>query len=92
MPGGDAGDEHLLPVLQQLGGDLHDLFRRLAGAKDDFGEILPERAVRVHPREAEVGHRRGLKCAQDFFARNCSGAESLQQADGFNSCHPVTMP
>jgi len=85
--GGDAGDEHLLAVVQKFGGDFNDLLRRLARAKYDFGEIFPQRAVRVHLREAEIGGRRGLEGAQDFFAWDFSGAEKFEQLGGLGCCH-----
>ncbi len=80
--GGDAGDEHWLSMLQQFGGDLDDLFRRLARAENHFGKIFAERAVRVHLRETEVGHGRGLKCAAEpfragFFRRGIAPAVAL---------------
>ena len=90
--GGDARDEHALPVFQKLGGDFDDLLRRLARAENDFGKIFAQRAVRVHLRKAEVGHRRGLEGAQDLVAAHAAGAELFQQAGGFGSCHALTMP
>ena len=66
--GVDAGDEHPLFALQKFGGDFDDLLRRLARAENDFGKTLAQRAVRVHLRKAEVGHRRGLEGAQDLVA------------------------
>ena len=88
----DARDEHRLSVFQKFRRDFDNLFRRLAGAENDFGEIFAERAVRVHLGKAEVSHRRGLEGAQDFFARNFSGAKLVQQLRGFNSCHRWKMP
>jgi len=90
--GGDAGDEHRLAVLQKFRRDFDNLLRRLARTEDHFGEILAERAVRVHLREAEVGHRRGLKRVQHLLHRNFSGAKLLQQLRGFGRCHRGTMP
>ena len=69
MAVGDARDEHALFGRQNFGGDFDHLFRRFARAENDFGKTFAQRAVRVHLRETEVGHRRGLKCAQDFVAR-----------------------
>ena len=92
MFGSDAGDEHRLAMIQKFGRDFDDLFRRLAGAKNHFGKIFPQRAVRVHLRETEVGHRRGLEGAENLCARDFPGAKLVQQAGGFGSCHRVTMP
>ena len=90
--GGDPGDEHRLAERKKFGGDFDDLIRRLAGAKNDFGEVFPERAVRVHLCKAEVGHRRGLKGLQNFFPRDFSRAKLFQQLSRLASCHGVTMP
>ena len=89
---GDARDENARIGRQNFRGYFDDLFRRFAAAENDFGKTLAERTVHVHLRETEVGDRRGLKCAQDFFARNYSGAELFQQADGFSNGHAMTMP
>ena len=51
------------------------------------GKPLRKRAVRVHLRKAEVGHGRGLKRPQDFFARDFSGAKLLQQFACFGGSH-----
>ena len=74
MFGSDSRDQHWLSAIEQLGGDFDHLFRRFAGAKNDFGEIFAQRAVRVHLRKTEIGHRRGLKRVQHlsragFFPR-----------------------
>ena len=90
--GGDAGDEHRLAVLQKFGGDFDDLFRRLARAKDHFGEILAQRAVRVHLREAEVGHGRGLKCAARPFRAGFFRREIAPAVARLRWCHRWTMP
>ena len=89
---GDARDENARIGRQNFRGYFDNLLRRFAAAENDFGKTLAERAVRVHLRETEVGDGRGLKCAQDFFARNCSSAELFQQADGFSNGHAMTMP
>ena len=85
--GGDARDENLLSVFEQFGRDLDDLFRRLAGTKNDFGKIFSQRAMRVHLRETEVGDRSGLEGAQDFFLRDFSGAKLFEQLGGLGRCH-----
>jgi hypothetical protein len=90
--GRDARCQNPLAVFPELGRNLHDLFRRLAGAKDDFGKISPQRAVRVHLGKAEVGHRRGLECAQNMVAGNYSGVELFQQLVGFGGCHSAAFP
>src|ERR1035441_1376110 len=89
---GEPRDENARIGRQNFRGYFDDLFRRFAAAENDFGKTLAERTVHVHLRETEVGDRRGLKCAQDFFARNCSGAELFKQADGFSNGHAMTMP
>jgi hypothetical protein len=48
--------------------------------------------VRVHPREAEVGDRRGLKCAQHSIPADFAGAELVEQMAGLVGCHSRTMP
>ena len=90
--GGDAGDEHLLAVLQKFRRDFDDLFGSLARAENHFGEILAELAVGVDLGEAEIGDGRGLEGAQDFVARNFSGAKLLQQLNGSGGCHGCRMP
>ena len=89
---GDPGDQHRLFLLQKFGRDFDHLFRRLAGAKNDFGEIFAERAVHVHLGEPQIGHRCGLEGVQDFLLRNFPRAKLFQQLRGFGHCHGGTMP
>ena len=85
--GGDAGDEHRLAEFKQFGGDFDDLLRRLARAKNDFGEIFPQRAVRVHLRETEIDHRRGLERPQDLVPAHAARAKLFQQLNRLNNSH-----
>ena len=64
---------------------------RLARAENDLRETLAQRAVRVHLREAEVRHGRGLKGAQDLVAAHAAGAKFFQELDGFRRCHGARM-
>src|ERR1019366_1741263 len=92
MFGRDARGQDGLTVRQKFRGDTDDLFRSFARTKSDFGEIFPERAVHVHLRKAEVGHRRGLEEVQNLFTRDFPGAKILEQLRGFGICHRGTMP
>ena len=76
---------------QNFRGDFDDLLRRFAAAKNDFGKTLAERAVRVHLREAEVGHGRGLKRAQNLVAAHSARAEFFQQLNRFGNGHSTVM-
>ena len=76
---------------QDFRGYFDDLFRRFAAAENDFGETFAERAVCVHLREAEVGHRRGLERPQNLVAAHAARAELFEQLDGFGSCHGRNM-
>ena len=49
-----------------IGGDLG---RSLADAEDDLGESLPERAMRIDARKAEVLERRRAERAEDARGR-----------------------
>ena len=89
--GVDAGDQHALLALEELGRDLHDLVRRLAGAEDDFGKPSAQRAVRIHLREAQVRHRRRLESAQHLVAADSARPELLQELDCFRRGHPVHL-
>ena len=92
MFGRDAGDQHALLALEQLGRDLHHLVRRLARAKDDLGEPLPQRAVRIHLRKAKVRHRRRLELPQDFVPADAARSKLLQEFDCFRRGHARTLP
>ena len=63
-----------------------------ARAKDNLRETLSQRAVGVHPGEAEVNQRRGLKSAQHFLAADLPGAKCFQQVDSFLRGHGPRMP
>jgi hypothetical protein len=65
-----ACDEERLPALDNARCDRGDLRRRLAKAEDDFRKSLPELAVRVDARKAEVLKRRLLQRHGDAF---CGG-------------------
>ena len=71
-------DEDILFTLDEFTRDRHDLFRSFACAKDDFGETLSQRAMRVHLRESKVCHGRGLKRAQHLIPLGFSGAKLFQ--------------
>jgi hypothetical protein len=88
---GDTRDEYARFRCQDFRGYFDDLFRRFAAAKNDFGETFAERAVRVHPREAEVGHRCGLERPQDLVAAHSACAELFEKLDGFGGCHGRKM-
>jgi len=83
----DTRDEHARFGGQDFRGNFDDLFRRFAAAENDFGETFAERAVRVHPREAEVGHRCGLERPQDLVAADSARAELFQQLNCFGNSH-----
>jgi hypothetical protein len=85
----DPRGQNPLAVLPKFCRNLHDLFRPLAGAKNHFRKIFAERAMSINLCKAQVGYRRGLEGAQDFFARNCSSAKLFQQLIGFGGCHAV---
>jgi hypothetical protein len=91
MFGRDARDEHALFAFQNFCGDVNDLHRRFARAENHFWKTFAQRAVRVHLGEAEIGRGRGLKSAQDFFARDFPGAKFFQQLNGFRSRHRLAM-
>ena len=89
--GGDAGHEDALLPRHEFGSDFYDLHGRLARAEDDLRKTFAERTVRVHRRETEVGHRRGLKGVQHLIAADAAGAELFQQFDGFGFGHLTSM-
>ncbi len=88
---GDARDEDALFPLQQFGGYPDNLGRGFSRAKNHFRKPLAERAVGVHPGEAQVRHRRGLERAQHPVAAHAAGAEFFQKLDGFRRCHECMM-
>src|SRR5262249_24443745 len=83
----DADDQDRLAELEKFVGDFDDLFGRLAGAKNNFWKIFAESAVRIHLGKSEISHQSSLKCLQDAFARNFSGAKLVQQASSLGCCH-----
>ena len=74
----DAGHQDALFVFPQLRCNFDHLRRCLAGAKNDFGKTLPQRPVRVHLRETQIGQRRNLESPHDLGATHSARAEFLQ--------------
>ena len=87
-----ARDQHALFPLEELGGDLHDLSRCLAGAEDDLGKPLAQRAVRIHLGETQVRHGRRLEPPQHLVTADATGAELFEQFNRFRRGHGLTMP
>ena len=71
-------------------GDGGDLGRSLAYAQDDFGESLPERAVRIDAGKAEVLERRHAKRAEDA-RRTRRPARSLRDRTRSSNCSSSEM-
>src|SRR5438093_680902 len=88
----DAGDQDALFALKNGRRDPDNLRRRFAGAENDFRETFPQRAVGIHLGESEVRQWRGLKSAQHPVACDLSGAQFVQQLDGFRRGHRLRMP
>jgi hypothetical protein len=91
VEGRDPGDEDWLFLLGELGSDPDDLLGGFTGTEDDFGKTLPQRAVRVHGRKAELSHRRGLEGAESMLERDLSGAELFQELSGLVGCHAAQV-
>jgi len=89
---GDARDEDALFAFEELGGDFDDLFGCFAGAKNDFGKILAERAMRVHLGETEIYGGRRLESLQNLGPAHSARSEFFQQFRGFRCGHTANMP
>ena len=83
----DAGDQDSLLGLENDGGNLRDLCRCLALAKDDFRKSLPNGPVSVDFGEVELLKRGGLKSAHHRIPREDSFLELVEEFVGFNSGH-----
>lgn len=92
MFGRQACCQDILLVIEELGGNLHDLLGRFARAKNHFRKAFTQGAMRVHLRETNIGDWRGLKGLKDFVAAHPAGAEFLQELNRFGRCHARTMP
>ena len=88
----DASDQDALLALKELGGNLDHLRGRFAGAEDDLGKPFAQRAVRVHPGEAEVRHGRRLEFAQHLVAAGAARSKLLQELNGFRCGHLGIVP
>jgi len=88
VTGANARHEHALLAFQKFSCDFDNLSGRFARAENDLGKPFAQRAVRVHLRKAEVGHRRGLECPQNPVTTHAAGAEFFQQLNGFGCRQP----
>ena len=55
MVGRNAGDEDAIVLLENLSGDFDDLDGCFAAAVNDLRKALPQGAMLIHLRKAEVG-------------------------------------
>src|ERR1035441_5571132 len=92
MFGRGPSDQHPLLAGEELGRYLHHLLRRLARAKDDFGEPSAQRAVSIDLRKAEVRYRRRLELAQNLVTAYSARSELFQEFDCFRRGHLGTLP
>ena len=83
MVGREARREDILLMIEELGGNFHNLLRRFACAENHLWETLAQRAMRVHLRKTNIRDWRGLKGLQDFIASHAAGAEFFQELNRF---------
>ena len=76
--GGEARDEHAAAARQHRAGDADDLSGRLAAAEDDFGDALPQGAVVVHLRVAQILKRAHLQVQHRLLGRDRPRFDLLQ--------------
>jgi len=89
---GNAGGENVLAVIEEFGGDFHDLLRCFAGAENHFGETFAQGAMSIHLGKADIRNGGGLKGLQDLFPAHTAGAEFFQELSRFGDRHVPTMP
>ena len=74
-------------MFQKFCRDFYHLLRRFARAENNFRKAFAQRAVHIHLRKTDVGHRRGLERLQDPVAAHAAGAEFFQQLNRFGNRH-----
>jgi len=65
-------------VLQKLGSNLENLFRRFARSKNDFGKAFAQRSMQINLCESKVSHGRSLERSDDLVAANAAGTKFLE--------------
>ena len=83
----EACHQHVAPGGDHVPGDRDDLLRRLALAQDHLGEPVPQRAVMIDLRKAEVFEGHAAQPVKRDVDRTCSALDLGEQVGEPSSFH-----